>query len=126
RAGRPPCRDSGPGAEPGAAGRRPGARRRALHGKPPRAPSGPPPRLEALKDRTAAAGVSAFSQWSNVDAAWQNGNLNQNQATLFEGDSVPYRAVFNGLTVGPGNTYVYTISWETTTSSLHALDCLTS
>jgi uncharacterized repeat protein (TIGR01451 family) len=83
------------------------------------------PRLEALEDRTApAAGVSA-SQWSNLNAAWQNGNLNANQATLFEGDSVAYRDVFSGLTVGPGN-YVITITWQTTNSGLHALDYLTS
>src|SRR5689334_2130078 len=36
--------------------------------------------------------------------AWQNGNLNQNQAHYAEGDSVPYRMKFALLTVGATNT----------------------
>jgi hypothetical protein len=89
-----------------------------------------PLRLEQLEGRTVPAAPTfaalSASQWSNLGAAWQNGNLNQNSATLLEGDSVPYRDVFNGLNVGPGNNYVLTIQWQTTNSSLHALDYLTS
>ena len=81
--------------------------------------------LEQLEDRTVPAGAS-LNQWSNLGAAWQNGNLNQNSAALLEGDSVPYQDLFNGLNVGPGNNYVFTIQWETTNSGLHALDYLTS
>src|SRR5690349_9007011 len=34
-----------------------------------------------------------------ANAAWQNGNLNANQAQYFEGDSVPYRLRMSGLGV---------------------------
>jgi hypothetical protein len=56
--------------------------------------------------------------------AWQNGNLNANQAHYGEGDSVPYRMKFAELTVGGSNTV--TISYDTTKSGKHALDYLTS
>ena len=37
-----------------------------------------------------------------IGGAWQNGNLNGNQAHYLEGDSVPYREVFSDLTAaGP-------------------------
>jgi hypothetical protein len=60
----------------------------------------------------------------SLNAGWQNGNLNANQARYFEGDSVPYRSRISGLTVG--NTYTVTIQWDTTKQSKHALDYLTS
>ena len=38
---------------------------------------------------------------SNANASqWQNGNLNENNSEYAEGDTVPYRAVFTGLSVG--------------------------
>src|SRR5215213_1281441 len=55
--------------------------------------------------------------------AWQNGNVNQNQAHYNEGDSVPYRMKFDELVVGGSNTV--TISYDTTKSGKHALDYLT-
>src|SRR5438067_1718759 len=57
-------------------------------------------------------------------SAWQNGNLNANQAHWFEGDSVPYRLKLADLVVG--QQYVATIEWDTTKSGKHALDYLTS
>lgn len=59
-------------------------------------------------------------------AAWQNGNLNHNQAHYLEGGSVPYRLRFSGLTIGSTNTV--TIEWDTTENSggNHAIDYLTS
>jgi hypothetical protein len=56
-------------------------------------------------------------------AAWQNGNLNQNQAHYLEGDSVPYRARMGNLTLGANSI---TIEWDTTKSGKHALDYLRS
>jgi hypothetical protein len=58
--------------------------------------------------------------------AWQNGNLGQGQAHYFEGDSVPYRLKFSGLSVG--SSYNVTIEYDTTENSgaKHALDYLTS
>jgi Prealbumin-like fold domain len=55
--------------------------------------------------------------------AWQNGNVNQNQAHYSEGNSVPYRMKFDELVVGGTNTV--TISYDTTKNGKHALDYLT-
>ncbi|HKY27357.1 MAG TPA: hypothetical protein VJM12_05360, partial [Pyrinomonadaceae bacterium] len=55
--------------------------------------------------------------------AWQNGNVNQNQAHYKEGDSVPYRMKFDQLVIGGTNTL--TISWDTTKNGKHAIDYLT-
>lgn len=68
-----------------------------------------------------------LDQWGNdAPASWQNGNLNDNQATYFEGDSVPYRMKFDNLATGGGNPHTVTIEWDTTKSGKHALDYLTS
>jgi hypothetical protein len=58
--------------------------------------------------------------------AWQNGNLNHNQAHYLEGQSIPYRIIFSGMVIGSTNTV--TIEWDTTEGSggNHALDYLTS
>lgn len=58
--------------------------------------------------------------------AWQNGNLNQNQAHYLEGESVPYRLRITGLrALSTGNTV--TIEWDTTVESgKHAIDYLTT
>ena len=55
--------------------------------------------------------------------AWQNGNVNQNQAHYSEGDSVPYRMKFDQLIINGSNTV--TISYDTTKQGKHALDYLT-
>ncbi|HEX6717307.1 MAG TPA: hypothetical protein VF088_09350 [Pyrinomonadaceae bacterium] len=55
---------------------------------------------------------------------WDNGNLNASKSHYAEGDSVPYRARFDGLI--PGNTYTLTIGFDTTKSGKHAFDYLTS
>jgi hypothetical protein len=58
--------------------------------------------------------------------AWQNGNLNHNQAHYNEGESIPYRIVFSDMVVGSTNTV--RIEWDTTENSggNHALDYLTT
>ena len=62
---------------------------------------------------------------SDANAAqWQNGNLNEQNSEYAEGDSVPYRALFTGLTVG--QTYMTTIEWESTKTFHHAIDYLTT
>ena len=55
---------------------------------------------------------------------WDNGDLNASKSHYAEGDSVPYRARFEGLI--PGNTYTLTIGYDTTKSGKHAFDYLTS
>ena len=57
-------------------------------------------------------------------AAWQNGNLNHNQAHYFEGESIAYRLRFTGLIAGSTNTV--TIEWDTTENTKHALDYVTT
>ena len=57
-------------------------------------------------------------------ASWENGNLNGTKSHYFEGDSVPYRTVFEGLTIG--NTYTISIEYDTTQGGKHAFDYLTS
>src|SRR5690606_5354576 len=57
-------------------------------------------------------------------AAWQNGNLNENQAHYAEGESVPYRIRFTGVDTGVSHTV--TIEWDTTEGGKHALDYITS
>ncbi|HEY5947300.1 MAG TPA: hypothetical protein VIV40_17470, partial [Kofleriaceae bacterium] len=63
-----------------------------------------------------------------ADAAWQNGNLNENQAHFFEGESIPYRLRLSSLPVG--TSHVVRIEWDTTqyqsSKVNHALDYVTS
>ena len=55
---------------------------------------------------------------------WANGNAGAENAHWNEGESVAYRMRFDGLTVGGANSVV--ISWDTTDSSTHAFDYLTT
>src|SRR5258708_6267472 len=56
---------------------------------------------------------------------WQNGDLNRNNSHYREGDSVPFRIHFTGLT--PNQSTAITISWQATNSpGEHAYDYLTS
>src|SRR6185503_12623092 len=72
-------------------------------------------------DQCANGGVNGpFVQCTG--AAWQNGNLNGNQAHYLEGQTVPYRAVFSDLTAGA--TYTATIQFDSTQDGKHATDYL--
>lgn len=64
-----------------------------------------------------------LDQYANLDAAWVNGNLGASKASYFEGDSVPYRMKFGSLTLA---SHTITFEWDTTKSSKHALDYLTT
>lgn len=57
-------------------------------------------------------------------SAWQNGNLNSNQAHYLEGQSVPYRMKFSDLDTGINHSV--TIEFDSTQSTKHAIDYLTS
>jgi uncharacterized repeat protein (TIGR01451 family) len=57
-------------------------------------------------------------------SAWQNGNLNSNQAHYREGDSVPYRIRLSNIATSGTHTLI--IEWDTTHSGKHAIDYLTS
>jgi len=58
-------------------------------------------------------------------ASWVNGNVNNSKAHWVEGQSVAYRQILSGFTVGStGNTV--TIGYDTTKGGKHALDYLTS
>ncbi|MBU3688673.1 MAG: LPXTG cell wall anchor domain-containing protein [Actinobacteria bacterium] len=54
---------------------------------------------------------------------WVTGNLNRNNSSYPEGNSVPYRAIISGLV--SGETYAVRIEWDSTESIHHALDFLT-
>ena len=57
-----------------------------------------------------------------IDNSWINGNVNEQKAHYYEGDVIPYRSVFDNLSVG--ETYTVTIEWDTTKSGKHAIDYL--
>jgi hypothetical protein len=62
----------------------------------------------------------------NADASdWVNGNLGASKSAYQEGDSIPYRMRFDNLTPGATIHHV-TIEWDTTKSSKHAIDFLTT
>lgn len=54
-------------------------------------------------------------------AAWVNGNLNSNKAHYVEGQVVPFRMRFSGLSIGK---HTVTIGYDTTESGKHAYDFL--
>jgi uncharacterized repeat protein (TIGR01451 family) len=56
-------------------------------------------------------------------SAWQNGNLNASQAHYREDDSVPFRSVITGLSLG---AHVLEIGYDSTKGGVHAYDYLTS
>ena len=55
--------------------------------------------------------------------SWVNGNLGASKSFYSEGDSVPYRLRFGNLSL---SSHVVTIEWDTTKSSKHALDYITT
>jgi uncharacterized repeat protein (TIGR01451 family) len=57
---------------------------------------------------------------------WVNGNLGASKSVYFEGDSIPYRMTFSSLAFGPTHPHTVTIEWDTTKSSKHAIDYLTT
>jgi hypothetical protein len=71
---------------------------------------------------TSAAGVSVdLDQWAPLAGAWQNGDLNGNNARYPEGGVVPFRLAIEKLS--PGNHSV-TISYDFTASGHKAYDFL--
>jgi len=56
---------------------------------------------------------------------WVNGNLGSSKAHYNEGDSVPYRFTFGNLATG-ATVHTVTLEWDTTKSSKHALDYITT
>jgi hypothetical protein len=74
-------------------------------------------------DLNAANPSANLDQWANLNNAWVNGNLGSSKSTYYEGDSIPYRLTFDNLSLG---THHVIIEWDTTKSSKHALDYLTT
>ena len=54
--------------------------------------------------------------------AWTNGNVNGQKGHYAEGESVPYRTIFENLIVG--NTYTLTVEYDTTQGGIRASGCL--
>jgi hypothetical protein len=47
-----------------------------------------------------------LDQWASLDLAWQNGNLNGNNARYPEGGIVPFRLAIEGLAAGPHELHI--------------------
>ena len=60
---------------------------------------------------------------AHTDCEWVNGNLNDTKSHYLEGDSVPFRLVIDGLSIG---THTATIAFDSTKGGKHAFDYLTS
>ncbi len=60
---------------------------------------------------------------STSPCTWVNGNLNENKAHYYEGESIPYRAVVSNL--APGSSHALDIGWDIKHSGGHAIDYLT-
>lgn len=54
---------------------------------------------------------------------WDSGNLGASKSVYTEGDSVPYRILLDNLSI---DTHNIIIEWDTTKSSKHALDYITT
>lgn len=87
--------------------------------------------LAAVSSGVAFANPPGFDQCANGSSGdttcsqgWINGNLGNNKAKYFEGDSVPQRITFTGLSAN--TTYSVTIGWDIINSSVHAYDFLTT
>jgi hypothetical protein len=66
-----------------------------------------------------------LDQWANLSpASWQNGNLNQNNSSYVEDDSVPFRMILTNLVAQ--HTYTVGINFDTTVNDAHAYDYLTT
>jgi hypothetical protein len=71
-----------------------------------------------------AAGLSVdLDQWASLEGAWQNGNLNGNNARYPEGGVIPFRLAIEGLAAG---NHRITISYDFTASGHKAYDFLAS
>jgi hypothetical protein len=69
-----------------------------------------------------AAGLSVdLDQWASLENAWQNGNLNGNNARYPEGGVIPFRLAIEGLSTG---NHSITISYDFTASGHKAYDFL--
>jgi len=71
-----------------------------------------------------ANGPLASPSGCTTSVAWINGNLNSGKSHYFEGDSIPYRMVFGGLSTA--GTHTVTIEWDTTKGGKHAIDYITT
>jgi hypothetical protein len=75
-----------------------------------------------LQVRIAHAAVTVnLDQWASIDDAWQNGNLNGNNARYPEGGVVPFRVAFEGL--APGSHEIH-INYDFTAGGHKAYDFL--
>jgi hypothetical protein len=68
-----------------------------------------------------AAETVNLDQWASLDAVWQNGNLNGNNARYPEGGVVPFRVAFEGLSKG---THTVHINYDFTAGGHKAYDFL--
>jgi hypothetical protein len=78
----------------------------------------------AMGQPARAAGVGVdLDQWAPLDATWQNGNLNGNNASYPEGGVIPFRLAIEGLKKGQ---HTIRISYDFTAGGHKAFDFLAS
>jgi len=75
-------------------------------------------------DQCANGAVGVVTPDQCTGTAWVNGNLGSSKSHYVEGESVPYRDVFGGLSAN--TSYTITIGYGTTEGGKHAIDYLTS
>lgn len=87
------------------------------------APSNPSADLDQCRNDMDNNEVKNPCGTADVNGRWLNGNLGETNALFFEGDSVPFRAKFEGLVIG--DTYVFTIQYDFKQGDHYAYDYLT-
>jgi hypothetical protein len=75
-------------------------------------------------DQCANGDLTAPNDPACAPVEWVNGNLGSSKAHYSEGDSVPYRLLFDNLSTT--GSHSVTIEWDTTKGDKHALDYLTT
>jgi hypothetical protein len=60
------------------------------------------------------------------NTGWVTGNAGASDSHWEETDALPYRMLFDGLTIGAGNTHTVTIGYDVLKGTQHAIDYLTS
>jgi len=85
------------------------------------APAGPA-LAQSLSLQQCANGTASAPR-ACTGSAWITGTVSKKNSHYAEGDSAPFRLVFQGLTVGTTDN-VITFQWDTTEAGVHAYDYL--
>ena len=93
-------------------------------GVPPAAAANPSANLDQCANDPAPSPHTNGCSGAVGENGWVNGNLGASKSVYLEGDSIPYRMVFDNLDTSASHTVI--IEWDTTKSGKHANDYLTT